>query len=172
MLKMDENGKLCTDSLSEVATPFTSIPRTKKGKVRFHAFANTLGSVNKANIITKAGFVKVDVNSQFWKMLRHKENRASVLMNIKDTLKDPLLVAKDGDSVFFFNSFKKKNGNLFNMVSVCSTANADGELVLMTNYQLKRTTKIEQFLKNERGEIIYKKREKKVIHINRNKIKM
>lgn len=156
MLQIKDDGKLDLDILSEVAMPYKNAPRNNKGKVKFHSFANTLGSTDRANIFTKAGFVSVDVNSQFWKMIRHKENRSNLLMNIKDTLKSPLLIAKDGESIFFFNSFKKKNGNLFNMVSVCSEEK--GELVLKTSYQLRRTTKIEQFLKGERGEIMHRKK--------------
>jgi len=48
-----------------------------------------------------------------------------LIMDIKAILKKPLLIFKDKDSIFFFNSFKKRNGELLNMVSVCTKVGDD-----------------------------------------------
>ncbi len=166
----NDGGRMCLDLLTRASSTFTTIPRTSKNKVRFNAFANSLGSTKRANICTKVGYLAIDVNSQFWKMLKCKENRASVLMNIRDTLKEPLLIAVDGDSTFFFNSFKKQNGERFNMVCVCGES--EGEFVLKTSYELRKTAKIEQFLQRERGQIIYKKKDHPHNRDNGNKMKL
>ena len=130
------NGEVNEKYLAQISQKYIPAKRNKKGKVNFKAFANTFGHDKIANIGTMAGYVEVLVNSQFWKMLKAKENRENLLFNIKNTLKDPLFIVKEDDSYKFYASYKKANGKLFHMLSVCSK-NEKGELVLKTSYQLR-----------------------------------
>ena len=125
MLKIDKNGKLDVEELKKTSTKHISPPKNKNNEIKFNVFAKTLGSSGSTQIATKLGLIKIRVHSQFWKMLSAKENRMYLIMDIKATLKKPLLIFKDKDSIFFFNSFKKRNGELLNMVSVCAKVGDD-----------------------------------------------
>ena len=170
ILRVKSDGKVNMDLIREYAKPFKKMPK-KKGKYIFHRFAQDIGHAKEGVISTKAGVVLINTKSQFWKMLRHKNNRANVLMNIRTTLKDPMLITKEGDNTYiFFSSYLKKDGSLMNMVSVC-TKEDSGFLILKTNYELKQKNlgRLSRILRGERGEIKYKK---EATRNKRNMIKM
>lgn len=167
MLKLDAGGKLSIEDLNKSTAPFRGISRDKNGKCKYAVFSNYMGiktdtKTSTTSIHTAIGRVAINVKSQFWKMLRNKEDRSSVLMNIKNTLKFPLMIGIDGDSIFFFGSYKKSNGKIFNMVSVCAYGEKDKSVVLKTSYEIKKISKMEQFLRGDRGEIKYLKQDGKV----------
>ena len=155
--KMDipiiKNSQVDERLLQSISEKYTRPKKTKKGRVNFKAFANTLGNDKVANITTPIGHTKVLVNSQFWKMLSAKENRQNVLFNIKSTLKNPVFIIEEEGSFKFYSSFKKPNGSLFHMLSICGK-DEDENLVLKTSYQIKDLSAVRK-LAVERGSMLY-----------------
>jgi len=148
-----KDGKVDEELLRAMSEKYTRPKKTKKGRVNFKAFANTLGSDKVANIRTPIGHTKVLVNSQFWKMLTAKENRQNVLFNIKSTLKNPVFIIEEEDSFKFYSSFKKPNGSLFHMLSICGKDEND-DLVLKTSFQIRDLSAVRK-LAIERGTMLY-----------------
>lgn len=141
--------------LSNHSKDYTT-PKKKQGKLDFNAFAGTLGSKKLANISSAIGFISIDVKSQFWKMLTAKNNRSSTLFNIKDTLKNPIVIFQDGDSFKYFAAYKKKNSDkLFCMMSVCTLDEVGKGLILKTSYQMKDLSAVKRLL--DRSIILYEK---------------
>ena len=131
------NGKLNLKFINNIAKDYTP-PKMKGRKVDFNCFSNSLGSKTLSNISTPIGHISIDVKSQFNKMQYAKENRKNVLFNVKNTLKHPLVIAiGNNDSILFYGTYIKKNGKLFNMVSICGVA--DNKLVLKTSYQIRES---------------------------------
>jgi hypothetical protein len=148
-----KDGKVDEELLKTMSEKYTRPKKTKRGRVDFKAFANTLGNDKVANIRTPLGHTKVLVNSQFWKMLTAKENRQNVLFNIKSTLKNPVFIIEEEDSFKFYSSFKKPNGSLFHMLSICGKDEKD-ELVLKTSFQIRDLSAVRK-LAIERGTMLY-----------------
>lgn len=151
----DKNNNVDFSKILEFCNEYQAPKKTKRG-VSFKAFSHQLGSEKIANIASPAGHITIMVDSQFWKMIRHKEDRRNVLFNIKETLKNPLFISVDKDSsVKFFNMLRKPNGEAFIMCSICRDAEGDGRLALMTNYQIRNFAKLSAFLLERRGEVSY-----------------
>ena len=153
--KIIKDGKVILDELKKNSLDYKPPKRNKKGKVNFKAFANQFGHQKSANIATPMGHVEISVNSQFWKMLKAKENRSNLLFNIKDTLKNPMFVTREDGSYKFICSFRKKNGTVFSMLSVC-TRDANNNLILKTSYQIRDISVIKK-LAQDRGEVLYER---------------
>lgn len=153
------NDRINEDVISSVANKYTYTKRNKKGKIPFNSFVNHLGHKKEANITSPLGHVKIMVHSQFGKMLFSKDNRSSLLFNIKDTLKNPLFVlcdkGKDEKGYYYVSSFKKNNSSLFHMVSVCK--NIDNKMTLMTSYQIRNLGKMKKLL-NEKNILFHSKK--------------
>lgn len=151
----DERNNVDFSKILDLCNEYQAPKKTKRG-VSFKAFSHQLGSEKLANITSPVGHITIMVDSQFWKMIRHKEDRRNVLFNIKETLKNPLFISVDSDSsVKFFNMLKRPNGEPFIMCSICRDAEGNGKLALMTNYQIRNFAKLSAFLLERRGEIIY-----------------
>jgi len=96
-------------------------------------------------------------------MLKAKENRSNVMFNIKSTLKDPIFIIKEDDAYKFISSFKKQNGKLFPMLSVC-TFNDKGKLVLKTSYQIREFSALMR-LATQRGVMVYERDNKTCVNL-------
>ena len=158
MLALDRRGNINLEALKNVSEPFVKPIHTRKDGMKYEPFFQSLDGVDGSkfsNIETPIGKVVVNIYSQFWKMLRCKERRADVLMNINTTLKNPLLVAECEGSIFFFKSFEKPNGKLFCMVSVCTLDEKKECLILKTNYQMRSLKKVAKILSSSMGKIMY-----------------
>ena len=159
------NNKVNEKYLSQISEPYTKMKLNKKRKINFKAFSNTFGNDKLANIGTAAGYVEVRVKSQFWKMLKAKENRGNLLFNIKTTLKNPIFIKKEDNVFKYYAAYKQNNGKLFHMLSVC-TKNENGNLVLKTSYQLNSLSAVKKMALSK-GETIYLKKGVEIHHPTR-----
>lgn len=150
-----KDGKVNLDLLLSLSDNFTKPKKSSNGRVDFKAFLKSFGNDKEAVVETKIGNVEVKVESQFWKMLKAKENRSMLLLNIQKTLSNPLFIVCDDDAFKFINTLKKKNGQLFNMISVCALNNQN-KLVLKTSYQIRDISVLRKYAL-ERGEVVYTK---------------
>jgi hypothetical protein len=149
-----QDGEIKEELFKDGLMPYKRLSSKKSSRGKLKTFQEYLGIKNgSAEVHTKLGNVSVNVNSQFFKMLKAKDNRENLLLGIKETLESPLLIYREDDSFKFINGFKKGNGDVFYMTSICRE-HEDG-LVLVTNYQLKTLNKVKGYLNGDRGVLLY-----------------
>lgn len=139
------DGKVNLENLQIVAKP---LPKPM-GFEEFHRQFET-----KGNTLIKSPVrdVKINVKSQYYKLLNWKENRFNISGAIKETIEDPLLIVNHKGAIKYYAPYVDKN-NLVHIVSVTETKN--GIDILKSNYEPFNLKRLSDLLNVEKRDLLY-----------------
>ncbi|MDD3591841.1 MAG: zincin-like metallopeptidase domain-containing protein [Sulfurovum sp.] len=139
------DGKVNLENLQIVAKPLPEPMGFEEFHRQFETKGNTL-------IKSPVRDVKINVKSQYYKLLNWKENRFNISGAIKETIEDPLLIVNHKGAIKYYAPYVDKN-NLVHIVSVTEIKN--GIDILKSNYEPFNLKRLSDLLNVEKRDLLY-----------------